>query len=228
MKKILFKSLGAFLMMAVSAIFMSASAATVSLNPTADGSVKIFGTDDVNTTGTSITFSQSGSNIRNAILEFDLSAIADGSTINSVSLDLVLTGFVSTIGANPADVDILAYGGDGVIDLIDFNVSGTSVFSGTTPDNGSAGDVRSFSFTTLTPIADALALNLLTLRLETNSFDTIRFASLENSNFSAASLNINFTPLSVVPLPAALPLYGTGLALMGFIGWRRKQRKAAA
>ncbi len=30
-----------------------------------------------------------------------------------------------------------------------------------------------------------------------------------------------------VPLPAALPLYGTGLAIMGFIGWRRK-RKAAA
>ena len=30
----------------------------------------------------------------------------------------------------------------------------------------------------------------------------------------------------VVPLPAALPLYGTGLAVMGFIGWRRR-RKAA-
>ncbi|OUR79119.1 hypothetical protein A9Q83_05935 [Alphaproteobacteria bacterium 46_93_T64] len=32
--------------------------------------------------------------------------------------------------------------------------------------------------------------------------------------------------LSVVPLPAALPLYGAGLAVMGFIGWRKK--KAAA
>jgi len=31
-------------------------------------------------------------------------------------------------------------------------------------------------------------------------------------------------PVSVVPLPAALPLYGTGLAIMGFIGWRRRQR----
>jgi len=30
--------------------------------------------------------------------------------------------------------------------------------------------------------------------------------------------------VSVVPLPAALPLYGTGLALMGFIGWRRRQK----
>ena len=33
--------------------------------------------------------------------------------------------------------------------------------------------------------------------------------------------------LVVIPLPAALPLYGTGLAVMGLIGWRRK-RKAAA
>lgn len=30
--------------------------------------------------------------------------------------------------------------------------------------------------------------------------------------------------VSVVPLPAALPLYGAGLAVMGFVGWRRKQK----
>ena len=35
---------------------------------------------------------------------------------------------------------------------------------------------------------------------------------------------INIPP---VPLPAALPLFGTGLAVMGFIGWRRKRRMAA-
>jgi len=29
---------------------------------------------------------------------------------------------------------------------------------------------------------------------------------------------------SVIPLPAALPLYGTGLAVMGFLGWRRKRQ----
>jgi len=32
--------------------------------------------------------------------------------------------------------------------------------------------------------------------------------------------------ITIIPLPAALPLYGTGLAVMGFIGWRK--RKAAA
>ncbi|GBF26379.1 hypothetical protein MnTg02_01417 [bacterium MnTg02] len=35
-----------------------------------------------------------------------------------------------------------------------------------------------------------------------------------------------YTP-SPVPVPAALPLFGTGLAIMGFIGWRRKRRMAA-
>ncbi len=35
------------------------------------------------------------------------------------------------------------------------------------------------------------------------------------------------TQISAVPLPAAFPLYGAGLAVMGFIGWR-KHRKATA
>ncbi len=34
--------------------------------------------------------------------------------------------------------------------------------------------------------------------------------------------------LSTVPLPAALPLYGAGVALMGLIGWRRKRKLAAS
>jgi len=34
--------------------------------------------------------------------------------------------------------------------------------------------------------------------------------------------------ISVVPLPAALPLYGAGIALLGFIGWRKRKAEAAA
>lgn len=36
----------------------------------------------------------------------------------------------------------------------------------------------------------------------------------------------NFGAVSTVPVPAALPLFGTGLAFMGFLGWRRKRKSA--
>ncbi len=32
---------------------------------------------------------------------------------------------------------------------------------------------------------------------------------------------------SAVPLPAALPLFGSALAMLGIVGWRRKRRPAA-
>ncbi len=35
------------------------------------------------------------------------------------------------------------------------------------------------------------------------------------------------TPVSAVPLPAALPLFATGLGALGLLGWRRKKKLAA-
>ncbi len=62
--------------------------------------------------------------------------------------------------------------------------------------------------------------------LEMFVFDTISKFTLRNNKdeFYVTSLAGD---VSVVPLPAALPLYGTGLAVMSLIGWR-KRRKAAA
>jgi hypothetical protein len=40
---------------------------------------------------------------------------------------------------------------------------------------------------------------------------------------STAGINV---VVSAVPLPAALPLYGAGMAVLGFLGWRRKQKAA--
>jgi hypothetical protein len=40
------------------------------------------------------------------------------------------------------------------------------------------------------------------------------------------SFTIN-TAVSVIPLPAALPLFGTGLGALGLMGWRRKRRAQA-
>lgn len=39
--------------------------------------------------------------------------------------------------------------------------------------------------------------------------------------------NVSVTAINPVPLPAALPLFGTGLALMGFAGWRRRRAASA-
>lgn len=47
-----------------------------------------------------------------------------------------------------------------------------------------------------------------------------------NGNFLLSEITLDVSgdiETSVVPVPAALPLFGTGLAIMGFIGWRRKR-----
>jgi len=113
-----------------------------------------------------------------------------------------------------------------VVNVADFNSLGTRVVDTTTAAGGVSGDVRSFSFTSVASIAAALLGDLLTVRIETDSFASIVFASLENTTLIAAQLNIDFTTpaVSAVPLPAALPLFGSGLAVMGFIGWRRKRK----
>lgn len=49
--------------------------------------------------------------------------------------------------------------------------------------------------------------------------------NLATNNFAVYA---DFTVVSPVPVPAALPLFGSGLAIMGFIGWRRKRKLATA
>jgi len=48
-------------------------------------------------------------------------------------------------------------------------------------------------------------------------------ASQRGDPLGRSAIDVN---VSAVPVPAALPLFGTGLFVMGFVGWRR--RKAAA
>ncbi len=57
---------------------------------------------------------------------------------------------------------------------------------------------------------------------------TFQYTGQGNTGNFGYQIDINVPGVvSVVPLPAALPLFGTGLAAMGFVGWRRK-RKALA
>jgi hypothetical protein len=39
---------------------------------------------------------------------------------------------------------------------------------------------------------------------------------------------MEFAATPVVPLPAALPLFATGLGALGLLGWRRKNKAIAA
>ncbi len=59
------------------------------------------------------------------------------------------------------------------------------------------------------------------------SDDLISSFKLRNSRGEMTITSFSGDDLTAIPLPAALPLYGTGLAVMGLVGWR-KRRKAAA
>jgi len=57
--------------------------------------------------------------------------------------------------------------------------------------------------------------------------DLFGIGAYDGSFFSTDNFKISGMSVSVVPLPAALPLYGAGMAVLGFIGWRRKKRLSA-
>jgi hypothetical protein len=45
--------------------------------------------------------------------------------------------------------------------------------------------------------------------------------------FVTAQSAWTIVPLVPTPLPAALPLFATGLGALGLLGWRRKRKQAA-
>jgi hypothetical protein len=60
---------------------------------------------------------------------------------------------------------------------------------------------------------------------------TITFVGALVSSTSVGSLDGTITagdPPSATPLPAALPLFATGLGALGLLGWRRKRKGATA
>ncbi|MEE4118845.1 MAG: VPLPA-CTERM sorting domain-containing protein [Paracoccaceae bacterium] len=203
-----------------------ASAATYSLLPTADGDVRTFGGDAVDTTTAFISVSQSGGNINNGVLVYDLSPIPDTASILSARLDVTLNRFISNTPAlnpAPAAVDLFVFAGDGTVDISDYSATGTQVFDDTTPAGGTGGDVRSFTFTDVTSLESLLGGNLATIRFETDSFASLQFASNESSLYSPATLVIE-TETTPIPLPGGLPLLAAALGVTAVVKRRRSLR----
>ena len=66
----------------------------------------------------------------------------------------------------------------------------------------------------------------LFLAIGTHTF-TLNVTNLA-SGFNSGGAWMNFGPELPVPIPAALPLFGSGLAVMGWLGWRRNRKAPAA
>lgn len=56
------------------------------------------------------------------------------------------------------------------------------------------------------------------------TFDTVRIKDTSPTRgLTTGGFDVDAVRVTPVPLPAALPLLGAGLAVLGFVGWRRRQ-----
>jgi hypothetical protein len=74
------------------------------------------------------------------------------------------------------------------------------------------------------PVTESLAGDVLKLTVPTYTVQRPPLTEITNATFDAT---FNITAVATTPLPAALPLFATGLGVLGLLGWRRK-RKAKA
>lgn len=87
---------------------------------------------------------------------------------------------------------------------------------GTTPNTATYSALYTGIFTAITGIRLEVLVNGL---LPSNGPGT----QPSNGNFVLTEITLDQS-VSTIPVPAALPLFGTGLAIMGFVGWRRKHK----
>ncbi len=88
----------------------------------------------------------------------------------------------------------------------------------TTPDGSAIPGCEGTNFCPYSPIGAAFAGTAL----------SVNFSGTANQvAFAAITLGSETPGGSVVPLPAALPLFASGLGALGLVGWRRKKKAAA-
>lgn len=227
------KILGLVAVVGVSLSTYSATAATLKIDVAQDTSVWA-SQPDQNRNDANYVWVGNNSNQTNTkgMFGFDMSALSGlgpSVTVNSISFSAYHNYYGSN---NPAQtpVDIALGTDDGWTDSIaTYNGYGTSHGGSLNQQITTGSTLNSFITWDLGVVAaseylsDAyLTLYLLVTGSGNNWND---FEPMENGGPNNAYLTVDYT-VSTVPLPAGLPLYGAGLAVMGFIGWRRRQKTA--
>jgi len=152
------------------------------------------------------------------IAEFDIQTIASSSNvllvIENAGIPPAITGGCFSYSGCPeftSPFNVYGFTGNGAVDKSDFNQTSNFLGALSLPSVGS----------TVSLNVSALIASLIGGSNQYAGF--VLDATSNGGAFLNATLEVEG---SVVPLPAALPLFGTGLGLMGLFGWRRR-RKAA-
>jgi hypothetical protein len=88
--------------------------------------------------------------------------------------------------------------------------------------------LNSENFTALGAIADTAAAKIPTGPYSLTSVFKVTFAGSPNCNGACtANLTININT-AATPIPAALPLFASGLGALGFAGWRKRKKAKIA
>lgn len=208
-----------------SASLVSAQSVTTSFTTIDDGRIQSSGVlgETLFTDGMTVRTSRSGgSNISVGLFEFDLSTIPAGSVITGADILLRTGGLVSQVGTNPAPVSFMAFSGNGMLDLLDFDAVATVLAEVDLRGTGNNADLV-IPAGTLAPFQNALddadPTDFVTLRTETVNFVSFQVDSLETTATDAvpARLRLTYTP---VPEPASALLF-----LIGGLGMLAKRRR---
>ena len=96
------------------------------------------------------------------------------------------------------------------------------------PNYDPAGYVKNGIFTQLTDSDGSVDQNgAFILSVLTNDIYGFYVSSVDGI-FGRGDILVTASAVSQVPLPAALPLFATGLGALGLFGWRRKRKAIAA
>ncbi len=118
----------------------------------------------------------------------------------------------------------------GPITIFSTTLTGTEGFNGNSTSSGPLSNKAFFESAGPSQFTVNLALNITQCLAPTTGDEPRGSCSLTWSGnydeFAGISVTYEYTEIAPVPIPAALPLFATGLAGIGFVGWRRRRNKA--